>query len=104
MNLRELFIAAAVVGSISGADAQPFPTVALWTNGAPGFESRRDEPELARDYWVRNIHNPSLTVFLPPREKANGAAVVICPGGGHRELVFNSEGVEPARYFTNLGM
>ncbi len=64
--------------------------VPLWPNGAPGFESRRNEPEIARDYWVKNIHNPSITVFLPPKEKATGAAVVIFPGGGHRELVFKA--------------
>jgi acetyl esterase/lipase len=78
--------------------------VPLWTNGAPGFESRRDEPTVAKDYWVRNIHNPSITAFLPAREKATGAAVVICPGGGHRELVFNAEGVEAARYLNGIGV
>src|SRR5476651_639096 len=62
--------------------AQTEPTVIpLWPNGAPGFENRRNEPEQAKDYWVKNIHNPSLTVFTPPAGKANGAAVVICPGG-----------------------
>jgi acetyl esterase/lipase len=85
-------------------NAQVPTVVPLWSNGAPGFESHRDEPELARDYWVRHINNPSLTVFLPPKEKANGAAIVIVPGGGHRELVFNAEGVDPARYLTNLGV
>jgi hypothetical protein len=46
--------------------AQPQPKVIhLWTNGAPGFEARKDEPETARDWWVRNIHNPSVTVFQP---------------------------------------
>jgi acetyl esterase/lipase len=84
--------------------AGDFETVFLWTNGAPGFEDRRNEPEQAQSYWVKNIHNPSITVFLPPKEKANGAAVLIFPGGGHRELVFNAEGVEPARYLTNLGV
>lgn len=79
-------------------------TVPLWANGAPGSESRRSEPELAQDYWVRNVHDPSLTVFLPPKEKATGAAVVICPGGGHRLLVFNSEGVEPAKFLNSLGV
>jgi acetyl esterase/lipase len=89
------------VVSLRAAEPQVVP---LWTNGAPGFEDRRNEPELAKDYWVRNIQNPSITVFLPPKEKANGAAVLICPGGGHRELVYNAEGVEPARYLNNLGM
>src|SRR4249920_1980229 len=78
--------------------------IPLWSNGAPGFEDRRDEPELARDYWVRNIHNPSITVFPAPKEKANGAAVLIVPGGGHRELVFKAEGVEPAKYLNDLGV
>ncbi len=78
--------------------------IPLWPNGAPGFESRRDEAPLAKDYWIRNIHNPSVTVFLPPKEKATGAAVVICPGGGHRLLVFNAEGVEAARFLNSIGV
>jgi acetyl esterase/lipase len=88
------------VGLAAGEPQQ----IPLWPGGAPGFEDRRNEPERAQDYWVRNIHNPSITVFLPPKEKANGTAVLICPGGGHRELVFNAEGIEPARYLTNLGI
>ena len=87
------------------ASAQYKPTVIpLWPKGAPGFENRRNEPEQAKDYWVKNIHNPSLTVFLPTAGKANGAAVVICPGGGHRLLVYTAEGVEPAKYLNSLGI
>jgi GH35 family endo-1,4-beta-xylanase/predicted esterase len=76
----------------------------LWSEGAPGFEDRKDEPEEAKDWWVKNIHNPSLTVFLPPSEKATGAAVVVCPGGGHRQLVFDAEGTEAAEYLNELGV
>lgn len=83
---------------------QPAPRVSLWPNGAPGFESRRNEPEEAKDYWVRNVNDPSITVYLPPKEIATGAAVVVCPGGGHRLLVFNSEGDAPARYLASLGV
>jgi acetyl esterase/lipase len=78
--------------------------IPLWPKGAPGFEDRRNEPEQAKDYWVKNIHNPSLTVYPAPADKATGAAVVICPGGGHRLLVYNSEGVAPAKFYNSLGI
>lgn len=84
------------------ADAQK--VVSLWPNGAPGFESKKNEPEVARDYYVRNVHNPSITVFTPPASKANGAAVIVCPGGGHRLLVYNAEGIEPAKFYNDLGV
>ena len=85
--------------------AQSSPVVIpLWANGPPGFESLKNDPEQAQDYWVKNIHNPSITVYFPPKEKANGVAVLICPGGGHRELVYNAEGVEPAVYLNSLGI
>ncbi len=83
------------------ASAQVIP---LWPNGAPGFEARRNEPEQHQDWWFKNIHNPSLTVFLPPAGKANGTAVIVAAGGGNRELVFNPEGVEPAQYLASLGV
>jgi hypothetical protein len=78
--------------------------VPLWTNGAPGFENLRDEPEVIGNGRVQHVNNPSLTIFFPTRDKANGAAVLVCPGGGFSQLSFNSEGIEPARYFTNLGV
>jgi acetyl esterase/lipase len=85
--------------------AQPAPEVIhLWKNGAPGFESRKDEPETAKDWWVRNVHNPSITVFLPPADKANGCAVVVAPGGGFHELVFNAEGKQAAEFLNTLGV
>jgi acetyl esterase/lipase len=93
-------------GSSAGPDAGATPpsVIPLWSEGAPGSEARRHEPEEARDWWVKNVHDPSVTVFVPPPGRSNGTAVVIAPGGGHRELVFNAEGVEPARYLAALGV
>jgi acetyl esterase/lipase len=78
--------------------------IPLWPNGAPGFESRRDEPTQAKDWWVKNIHNPSVTVYAPPKDQATGTAVIVCPGGGHRELVFNAEGKEAAEFLNSIGV
>ncbi len=78
--------------------------IPLWSNGAPGFENLHNQPEEAKDYWVRHINNPSITVYPAPKEKATGAAVVICPGGGHRLLVYNAEGVDPAVFLNNIGV
>jgi acetyl esterase/lipase len=101
--LQHSFVALSFLALTSLAIAEP-QVIHLWEKGAPGFEDRRDEPELAKDYWVRNIHNPSITVFPAPKEKANGAAILIVPGGGHRELGFIPEGVEPAKFFNDLGV
>jgi acetyl esterase/lipase len=103
---HRLSLAAFAVSSLPlAAFAQtPSQVIHLWENGAPGFESRRDEPELARDYWVKNINNPSIAVYLPPRDKANGCAVVTFPGGGFRELVFDAEGRDVAKFLNPLGV
>jgi acetyl esterase/lipase len=78
--------------------------IPLWPGGAPGFEDRKDIPEQAASYWVKNVNNPSVTVFLPPKEKATGAAVIVCPGGGFSELGFVPEGIEAAQYFNSIGV
>lgn len=47
---------------------------------------------------------PTLTVWLAPREKANGAAVVICPGGGYGALAVNHEGKDVAAWLNSIGV
>jgi endo-1,4-beta-xylanase len=54
--------------------------IKLWPNGAPGSEgvTAQEEwiPTTDGFHRVRNIHQPSLTVFLPPKDKATGVAYV----------------------------
>jgi len=97
---RKLLFAICLLPSMAFAQT----VIPLWENGAPGFQKLKDIPEQAKDYWVKNINNPSLAVYLPPEGKANGSAVIVCPGGGHRLLVYNAEGVEPAKFLTDLGV
>ena len=75
--------------------------ILLWPKGAPGSEGKT-EPAHVRvtdwgDHVVTGVHQPSLTPYLPPKEKANGTAVLVIPGGGHRELWMDHEGYNPAR-------
>lgn len=98
---RILFIL--ILPVIALAQTQP-EVIHLWKNGAPGFENLKDKPEEAKDYWVRNINNPSVTVFMPPKEKSNGCAVVVAPGGGFRELVFDAEGMQAAEFLNSIGV
>src|SRR6187399_271793 len=104
--MRRVVLAAVIVAlaSVAVTGRQNHERISLWANGAPGSEARKSEPEQAQDYWVKNVHDPSITVYLPPPKKATGAAVVVVPGGGHRLLVFKAEGLEPAEYLANLGV
>ncbi len=53
---------------------------------------------------ISKITKPTLTVFLPPKEKANGTAVVICPGGGYSVVAFDYEGTDVAKKFNDMGI
>jgi dienelactone hydrolase len=102
--MKRLAVLAITLLASACSAQEPPRRIPLWSGGAPGFESRRDEPEQAKDWWAKNIHNPSVTAYLPPKSKATGAAVVICPGGGHSQLVVGPEGDEPARLLRDHGV
>lgn len=53
---------------------------------------------------IANVHVPTLTVYRPDPALANGAAVVICPGGAYRILASEHEGVQVARWLNDHGV
>lgn len=83
------------------AGAQQLP---LWPDGAPGSEQRRNEAEKVDKVYISNVHAPSLTVARADVRHANGAAVIIVPGGGHRMLVFQNEGMVAAKSLNRAGV
>jgi acetyl esterase/lipase len=101
MNIRVIVVGLTLLWPLLIQAEEQIP---LWPNGAPGFEDRKDTAEIKETFYIRNVHNPSLTVFLPPAEKATGAVIVVCPGGGHRFLTIDAEGRNPAQFFSNLGV
>ena len=89
--------------AVPAAAADP-ETATIWANGAPGSEAHAHDPEVVENTYVRSVHNPNLTIFRADPARANGAAVVIAPGGGHRMLVFVNEGVMPAKTLNRFGI
>ncbi|MCP5528462.1 MAG: alpha/beta hydrolase [Verrucomicrobiales bacterium] len=83
--------------------------VRLYPGPAPGSESwTHAEQENTRNLWntriVYNVADPTLTVFKPDPAKANGAALVICPGGAFFALSIDSEGFDVARWLVDKGV
>src|SRR4051812_32273367 len=79
----------------------------LGPTGAPGSEGKT-APETTRlapdgDHVAAAIHQPSITPSLPSKESATGAAVIIAPGGGHRELWMDHEGYNIAKWLAAHG-
>lgn len=60
--------------------------------------------EYIKDQRLHCVDNPSITPFWPSEGTANGAAVVIFPGGGYVRLSMNSEGYDIAKWFTARGL
>jgi len=82
--------------------------ILLWPNGAPGSEGKTD-PDKVRvtdqgDVVISSVNKPSITPYVPSKEKATGAAVIVAPGGGHSELWISHEGYTPAKWLMEHGV
>jgi acetyl esterase/lipase len=56
------------------------------------------------DRSISNVSKPTVTVYLPAKENANGTAIVICPGGGYQHLAIDKEGHDVARWLNSIGI
>jgi len=64
-----------------------------------------DKPDQERGTnMLTRVSRPTLTIFEPPVGKANGTAVIICPGGGYLALSIKTEGYDVARKLDSLGI
>lgn len=105
--MKRLTLVAGFLLLTCGVTAQPsadHPAIPLWPNGAPGSEARKAEPEKIVGSSVSNIHYPTLVVYLPAKDKATGAAVIVAPGGGHANLAIQHEGWNVAQWLADHGV
>lgn len=90
--LLALSVFAAVTSSVVEADDfHPPEFRLLWQDGAPQAKGDADADK------------PGVWVY-PAKENSNGAAIVICPGGGYSIHATDHEGVQPAKYFNSIGV
>jgi acetyl esterase/lipase len=89
------------------ADAEP-TAMPLYAGVAPGSEGASYQEiwtsAFGREKWVRNVTRPTLTPFLPAKGKANGAAVLVIPGGGFQFVSISNEGWPVAEQLAKQGI
>ena len=111
MNKPAVFILLAMAQMAIAAERGE--EIRLWPKDAPGSEGitaqEVSKPSVSPKYTklpgtFTETHYPSVYVFLPPKEKATGAAMVVGPGGGHRQLVMEKEGWEVADWLNERGI
>jgi len=86
-------LSAALLLALCGTAIAAEPKIELlWPDGAPLAKGNTDDDK------------PSLTIYLPPKDKATGAAVVICPGGGYGNLAMDHEGHQVAQWLNSFGV
>ena len=74
----------------------------LWQDGPPDTNGLTG-PEI-KGGCLGNVSEATLKVFLPPADKATGAAVVITPGGGYGRVCVNHEGADIAKHLIERGI
>lgn len=91
-------------------------TLTLWPGTPPGDENVTLPPEAdltkpedaliagRRIIKLGNVSTPTIEIHRPPADRANGTAIIICPGGGHYILAWDLEGTEVAEWLNSLGV
>ena len=115
--MRGLFIAPAValVAAVAcgGPQAAPAPEITqavyrLYDGPAPGSEDWDwDEYKYVDDRgeeYYTNIKDPEIVAYLPPKEIATGAAMIVCPGGSFRVNYYTKEGANEAKWLAERGI
>ncbi len=107
-----ILLVLATAACVSAQAPQPLSSdaagvYAIWPSTPPGSETwtwREQSGDRGGSRMVRNVVTPTLTMYKPAPGKANGASVIIAPGGAFRFLMVDYEGVDMARWLVEHGI
>lgn len=104
--MKKIFLAVILYSfCMTGVAQTVFP---LYKDSIPNSKPGPDEESSATDsngiVRISKVSHPTLTVYLPAPDKASGAAVIICPGGGYRILAASHEGSDVAQKLAEWGI
>lgn len=109
LGLASLFFLCATVHA-----AEP-QIVNVWPGKPPG-ETKDLPPEIdinkpedkpvgdRKIIKLTNVSKPTLAIYRPAKDIDTGAAMIVCPGGGHRILAYDHEGTEAAEWLAKIGV
>lgn len=108
-----LLTALSSMSSLNAAD--PAEVMRLWPAVPPGpAREVGEEQDITKDsdrliagrriIKLANVATPEAHVYLPPKQKRTGSAIVICPGGGYSILAWDLEGIEVAEWLNSIGV
>ena len=97
--------------SLAAAENAPvLPVLEVWPGDVPGEtedigeETATTSGQPRSVTRIKNVSQPTITVFRAPPDTANGCAVVVCPGGGYNILAYDLEGTEIAQWLNSIGV
>jgi acetyl esterase/lipase len=93
--------------ALTAGIAQAEPLTINLLPGNPPAEPEKVEKRMRGDVpdtLLKDVRWPTITVYLPEKSKANGTAIVICPGGGYGALAIDKEGHDVARWLNSVGV
>ena len=102
MKIRNLLTVALYLILASTIEAVGQQVMPLYDGKIPNSIDKPDQ-ERGTDRLTK-VSRPTLTVFAPRNGKANGTAIIICPGGGYLALSIKTEGYDVAKKIDSLGI
>jgi acetyl esterase/lipase len=103
LERMKLWIAALLTLPLLAQETIPLRTGKAEPSAPPEQVEERGKGGLI-DRSITNVSQPTVTVYLPAREKSTGTAIVICPGGGYQHLAIDKEGHDVARWLNTIGI